>query len=88
MSLIAESACGGQVTERDVAGEHQVARPIDAALDQIDMRRLAKASSEGAREMRCAQADCAAEIRDTDRLRQVLFDESFQPTDPPRRKSA
>ena len=88
MSLVAKPARGGQVTERDVAGEHKVACPIDAPLDQIDMGRLAEASSEGAREMRCTQANCATEIRDTDRLRQVLFDEGFQPTDPPRRKSA
>ena len=88
MSLIAEPARGGQVTERDVASEHQVACPIDAPLDQIDMGRLAEASYEGAREMGCAQANCAAEIRNTDRLRQLRFDERLQPTDPPWRESA
>jgi hypothetical protein len=88
MSLIAEPACRSQVAERDVAGKHKVARPIEAALDQIDMGRLAEASPEGARKMRRAEANRAAEIRDTDRLRQVRFDERLQPTDPPRRKSA
>jgi hypothetical protein len=61
---------------------------LQASLDDIDVRRLAEASHEGAREMRCAKSDSPAEIHDMDRLRQMLLDERFQPLDPPRRKSA
>jgi hypothetical protein len=86
--LIAKSTDGGQFAERNVAGEHEMACAIKASLDYIDVRRLAEASREGAREMRCAKTHHIAEIRDTDRLRQVLFDERFQSSNPPRRKSA
>lgn len=88
MCLIAKSAGRGQFAERNIAGEHEMACTFQASLDHVDVWRLAEASREGAREMRCAKTNQIAEIRDTDRLRQVLFDERFQPSDPPRRKSA
>ena len=88
MCLIVESACDGQLTERHIAGEHETACPVQAALDQIEVRRFAEASPESAREMRYAEANRTAEIRDMDRLRQMLFDERLQPADAPRRKSA
>jgi hypothetical protein len=88
MRLIAKPARGGKFAERNVAGEHEMPRAIQASLDHIDVRRFAEASCEGTRKMRCAKTDHIAEIRDTDRLRQVRFDERFQPPDPPWRQSA
>jgi hypothetical protein len=52
MGLIVESAGDGQFTERHIAGEHETACPVQTSLDDIEVRRLAEASSEGAREMR------------------------------------
>jgi len=43
MCLIVESAGHGQFAERHVAGEHEMACPIQASLDHIEVRRLAKA---------------------------------------------
>jgi len=87
MGLIAESADHSQFTKRDVAGEHEMARPLEASLDHIEVRRLAKAYPKGAREMRHAQANDAAEIREANRQRQMLFDERLQSMDAPGRQS-
>jgi hypothetical protein len=75
MGLIVESAGDGQLTERHIAGDHETACPVQASLDHIEVRRLAETSPESAREMRYAEANRTAEIRDMDRLRQMLFDE-------------
>jgi hypothetical protein len=72
MRLISEPARDGQFTERHIAGEHETACPVQASSDHIEVRRLAEASPEGACEMRYAEANRAAEIRDLDRLRRTL----------------
>ena len=88
MGLIVESAGDGQLTERHIAGEHETACPVQASLDHIEVRRLAETSPESAREMRYAEANRTAEIRDMDGLRQMLFDKRLQPADTPWRKPA
>jgi hypothetical protein len=88
MCLIVESARDGQLTERHIAGEHETACPVQASLDHIEVWRLAEASPESAREVRYAEANRTAEIRDMDGLRQMLFDKRLQPADTPWRKPA
>ena len=63
MCLIVESAGDGQFTERHVAGEHEMACPIQASLDHIEVRRLAKAYPK-ARE-KCGTLRPTAPLRST-----------------------
>lgn len=73
MRLVTETAGDRQLAECHVGGEHEMACPIEASLDHIGMGRLAEAVPEGAREMRCAEADRNAQIGNPDRLGQILF---------------
>ena len=63
MGLIAEPTADGHLNQREIAGEHERACPIQASLNDIGVRRLIEALPEGAREMRHAEANQIAEIR-------------------------
>lgn len=88
MGLIAEPTADGNLTKPEIAGEHERSCPIQASLDHVGVRRLTEALPKGAREMRHAEANQIAEIRDAHRVGQMLFDECPQPANFPRCESA
>src|SRR4051812_31512038 len=85
--LVGETAAHGDVTERIVCGEHELAGALQATHQHISVGRAAEARLERAEEIRLAVPDRGGELGDGKATSKMDVDEALQALARPGRKT-